>query len=231
MLVLGLAGQAGSGKSTVAEYLVKAYGFTRFGFATALYNEVAAAYGQPDDSALRNREHKEMPAEALSLDMCSNDEFKSVAREVLKGAYPHADDVDTIPLSPRWVLQHWGTDFRRAQDENYWVDQAHKFINGVRSVVTYPEHRIQLFVCDDVRFENERRFIRNDMDGGIWYIFRRAAPAVNSHVSEAPLEIWPGERELYNNDSLERLHYGIDLLMTSGARFVAVEPELVEEPS
>lgn len=229
MIVLGLAGQAGSGKTTVAEYLVRTYGFIRFGFAAALYNEVAAAYGHPDDSMLRDRRYKEAPTEALALGMCSSEGFKVVAREILKAMHPYVDDADTIPLSSRWVLQHWGTNYRRAQDENYWLIQADKFINGVRSAVMYPEHRAQLFVCDDVRFENERQFIRGHTDGGMWHIFRRGAKPVALHVSENPLEIWSGERELYNNDSISRLHYGIDLLMRSSARFVAVEPELPME--
>ena len=38
------------------------------------------------------------------------------------------------------------------------------------------------------------------------------------------------EREIYNNDTIERLHAGVELLLSTGARFVKVQPMQPDEP-
>jgi hypothetical protein len=231
MIVLGLSGRAGSGKTSVADYLAQQYGFIKFSFAAGVYREVAAAYGLPDADALRDRRHKELPVEALCLEGCADKEFVELARGLLEPQYPRGCDLDIVPLSPRWLLQHWGTDYRRAQDPTYWVGAAHRHIAALRAMYQYPEVRPQLFVCDDLRFENERASIRDGAwDGGIWHIRRDGLVAVNDHVSETPLPVLEGERELWNNDTIQRLHQGIDLLLSTSAKFVRVEPMVPDAP-
>lgn len=231
MIILGLSGAAGVGKDTIADYLVTRYGFEKFAFSDALYREVVEAFGLKSEDILRDRATKELVQDALCLGNCKDKEFISIVNAVLASKFPLTQRYDTLdlPLSPRQILQWWGTEYRRAQDPDYWVKKTAEWLAGIPRLFAYPEQVPQHFVNTTVRFPNERQWV-HDMKGNVWHVFRRAAPAVNLHISENPLEIWPGERELYNNDSLERLHYGIDLLMTSGARFVAVEPELPKEP-
>lgn len=229
MIVLGLAGAAGVGKDTVADYLVERYGFEKFAFSDALYREVVAAFGLESEDILRDRTMKEEPTELLALKNCRDEDYVKVGRGLISGENPDTFfDLDTISLSPRFVLQTWGTEYRRAIDPDYWVKKTEEWLNAVPRLFAYPEQVPQFYVNTTVRFPNERQWV-HDTGGNVWHVMRRSAPAVNLHVSETPLEIWPGERELYNNDTLERLHYGIDLLMTTPARFVAVEPELVKE--
>ena len=226
MFVLGLAGLAGTGKSTIAQYLASQYGFAPFSFSDALRNEVAAGYGQEDTDFLTDRRYKELPIEALALDMCEEQGFIETARPILAKAYPWTQgEVDTIPLSPRWIQQVWGTQYRRAQDPDYWVKKAAGLLQQVREAVVYPEHRPQLFVNDTIRFPNECEWVHGFEDSNVWHIHRDGAAPVSAHESENPLPVLDGERELWNNDSIQRLHYGVDLLMTTSARFVRVEPE------
>jgi dephospho-CoA kinase len=60
VLIIGLAGKAGTGKDTIADYLVRKYGFVKFAFSDALYQEVQDAFGLEDQDLLRNRDTKEV---------------------------------------------------------------------------------------------------------------------------------------------------------------------------
>ena len=81
MILIGLAGHAGSGKDSVADYLVSRYGFVKSSFSDALYREVAAAFGLPDESLLRDRATKEVPTELLAAKKCSRSEERRVGKE------------------------------------------------------------------------------------------------------------------------------------------------------
>lgn len=229
MIVIGLAGPAGCGKDTVANYLVERHGFVRFAFSDALYREVAEAYGLPDETLLRDRTAKEEPTDVLRLDQCSDGGFVRCARPLVADLYPATfGDLDKYPLSPREVLQWWGTDYRRAQDQDYWISRAEEFIECTVASAPYPEFAPQYFVEAGTRFENERGFIKGSVLapwlGNIWHIHRGDDADVNNHVSTNKLPVLPGERELWNNDSIERLYKGVDLLLSTTARFVRVEP-------
>jgi hypothetical protein len=229
MIVLGLAGAAGTGKDTVADYLVKRYGFVKFAFSDALYREVAAAFDLPHDSILRNRDTKEVGTDHLALDLCGDREFVAIAEAQL--AKLSVEAPDCYPCSPRQILQWWGTEYRRAQDPLYWIKATRSWMEQVWGACPYPEHRPQLFVNTTVRFENEREFIHSFSCGNIWHLRREAAVPVAAHVSEQVLPVLEGERELYNNDTIDRLHCGVELLLSTAAPRVRCEPMLpYEEP-
>lgn len=59
----------------------------------------------------------------------------------------------------RSLLQWWGTDFRRAQDPNYWVNW------GMRSAEAFAGRGIQGVVFTDTRFANEAQAVKEA--GGI----------------------------------------------------------------
>jgi len=229
MILLGLAGHAGAGKDTVADFLASKYGFVKFSFSDALYREVAEAYGLHEDD-LRDRATKDVPQGYLAPDNCSDAGFVSIAIAEL-------DKLSAVSggryqsLSPRQVLQWWGTEYRRAQDADYWVKQAEAWISSVWGIFQYPEQRPQFFVNTSVRFPNERAWVRKFVNGNVWHIRRAGLTPVNAHVSETPLEVLDHERELFNNDTIDRLHNGVELLLSTQAKFVRVEPMLVEEPS
>lgn len=90
------------------------------------------------------------------------------------------------PYSPevRWLLQQWGTEFRRSQDPNYWVEKAVKEIH-------WAWDKVDLVVITDVRFENEADMIR-DLGGLVVEVCaaddvrlaRLGGVAPQSHASE-----------------------------------------------
>jgi hypothetical protein len=231
---LGLAGRAGSGKDTVADYLVKRYGFLKFSFSDALYREVAAAFGLEDESLLRDRATKEAPYYRLQHTYCMDDPFRAML----------IDRFGDRTCSPREILQWWGTEYRRAQDPEYWIKQADAWIFDVWAACAYPEHRPQFFVNTSVRFPNERAWVHRFTNGQVWHLRREGLAAVTAHESEVPLEVLHNrelvradgstkhcfERALHNNGSIDSLYRAIELLLATQAPTVRAEPMLPYEP-
>ncbi len=127
--------------------------------------------------------------------------------------------------TPRQILQWWGSEYRRAQNPQYWLERMLDTITRYRQSVAYPEQKPQLFVVPDTRFENEVALVHDKRwDGNVWHIRRSAVQSTDTHQSAIPLPVLEGERELYNNSTVDKLHQGIDLLLSTGAKFVRCEP-------
>jgi hypothetical protein len=117
--VLALAGKKGSGKDTLAELLKPS--FQRASFADPLYLEVQIAFGLEDQELLRNRETKELPTPRMALSKCNDVDFIEVCQAL--------GMEDTVPNSPRKILQIWGTEYRQVKNgPNYWSDKLVAFL-------------------------------------------------------------------------------------------------------
>ncbi len=159
--VIGLLGVKGSGKDTCAQYLIDQLGFRRIGFADALYKEVADAFGVTV-AFLGNRDTKETPLPELALSRCADQAFVTAVAEEL-GWTQTTPELLAQPQSPRFVLQLWGTEYRRRRGvDSYWLDQVKAAIESNPTVS---------FVVTDVRFLNEFRFIAEQ--GGVRVRIRR----------------------------------------------------------
>jgi hypothetical protein len=145
-MIIGICGFIGSGKDTAANYLVGWHGFRRDSFAGALKDAVAQVFGWD--------------------------------RELLEGLTPEArawrEQVDpwwaerlNMPtLTPRWVLQYWGTEVcRTGFHDDIWIAALE---NRLRQ-------RTGHTVISDVRFPNEVASIRS-AGGHIVWIRRGADP-------------------------------------------------------
>ena len=134
-MILGITGLIGSGKDTIADYLTTHHGFKRISFAASLKDAVAAVFGW-------NREYLEGTTKASRAWREQKDEWWSNRLG--------------MDITPRWILQYWGTDvFRNHFHNDIWVASLeNKLLNTKEDVViTY---------C---RFSNEVIAIRNA--GGI----------------------------------------------------------------
>jgi len=151
MIVIGIAGKMGAGKDTVAQ-LLQPFGFQRFAFADALREEVADAI----DGGRRD-----MPA---CLSSAAQDAF----------LYAPVSEVWEKPTTGRMraLLQEWGTEYRRSQDEHYWTSIMREKLAGA-----------ELACISDVRFPDEAALVRK-MGGRVWVIHRPGAGG-NGHVSES----------------------------------------------
>lgn len=129
--IIGIVGFIGSGKDTVADYLVNFHGFKRESFANSLKDAVATVFGWDRDllegRTKQSREWRETKDEWWS---------KRLKREI----------------TPRWVLQYWGTEVvRKGFHDDMWVASLE---NRLRSSTDD-------IVITDCRFPNEIKAIRN----------------------------------------------------------------------
>lgn len=208
--IIALAGAAGAGKDTVADYLVSQYGFVKIAFADALREECAAAFGVGIGQFL-DRAKKDEPRYQFALSNCTDADFVKVAITHAIAISRSPNDTSdaaqsiahTAPRSPRQILQWWGTEYRRAQAYNYWLSKAAEKISAA--------HRAQSVVVTDCRFKNEADFVTmQPHNTEVWEVQRATAPYSADHASAMRL---PGnliDCIIDNNSTIAALHKRID---------------------
>lgn len=223
MKLIGLSGPAGVGKDTIADYLVAEHGFTKFSFSDALYREVSEAFGVAVEE-LQDREKKEVPHPRLTAAVCRDLQFAYL----MCGCGHVATAAEwEYEFSPRWVLQHWGTEYRRAQDPDYWVKKTASWVQAWLDVTRDDGEPHAGLVNTSTRFPNEAEFIRA-LGGQVWHVRRRDTGGVASgleHVAEQGLAVEPEDITLLNYGSIDHLRTATCLALQSvaGATIVAEE--------
>lgn len=183
MRILGLMGQAGVGKDSVAEILGRRYRVMRFAFADQLRIECAAAWGVDIEVFLR-RELRNEPQPALALDRCMSAPFRAYAWELgLLG-----------PLRPRSVMQRWG-DYRRSADPDHYVHALAPAIDQAWAAAA------DALVVTDVRFPNELVHLRG-LGAAIWRVHRPGLGHPEPHASERVLSGVAGDLTIVNDGRL-----------------------------
>lgn len=177
--LIGLAGRMGAGKDAVADILVDTAGYKKFGFAYSLRDEVT---------------------EIIQSRQCPED-YPEDLRELASRYFGHPEKVWEKPTEPdmRVLLQHHGTEYRRARDNDYWVKRT------LDAIFMLPR-----VVLTDVRFPNEYTAVKDD-GGEIWLIHRdEVSNAFNQgHVSEyfvKTLNSGNVDRVIHNDGTLADLY-------------------------
>lgn len=203
-MIIGICGLIGAGKDTIADYLVNVHGFRRESFAGTLKDAVAAVFGWDRDLLEGRTTHSRAWREQVD---------------------PWWSERLGLPnLTPRWVLQHWGTEVvRRAFHDDTWIAALENRLRTAQDHV----------VISDCRFPNEIQAIRNA--GGTvirvvrgpepaWYyvaqmansglsIFQDELQAAGVHASETA---WIGtafDAVLENNESMDHLYAQVNDLV------------------
>jgi hypothetical protein len=210
-MIVGFVGFIGSGKDTAADYLVNFHEFRRDSFANTLKDAVSAVFGW-DRVLLEGR-----TAEARAW------------REEVDTWW--AERLGMPKLTPRWVLQHWGTEVcRNGFHDDIWIASIENKMRKTKDNI----------VISDVRFPNEIKAIHQA--GGIvirvkrgddpewydaavsankgpngnatWSISKRKLEKLGIHASETA---WVGgdiDYTVYNNASIDDLFAQIKNLVS-----------------
>lgn len=221
-MIIGFVGFISAGKDTAADYLVNYHQFRRDSFASTLKDAVAAVFGW-DRTLLEGR---------------------------TKEAREWREEVDTwwaerlgFPnLTPRWILQYWGTEvLRGAFHDEIWIASLENKMRKTRDNI----------VISDVRFPNEIRAIKNaggqvirikrgpdpdwyehaeNFNSGPrnigWAIGRNRLEQLRIHASETAWIGQPIDLEIDNNGSISDLFTALESVVKSRElnRPVATEP-------
>jgi hypothetical protein len=137
-MIIGLVGFIGSGKDTAADYLVNFHGFRRESFASSLKDAVASVFGWDrmmlEGRTTQSREWREQRDDWWS---------ERLDREI----------------TPRWVLQHWGTEvIREGFHNDMWIASLENKIRTSKDSI----------VITDCRFPNEIQAIQAQGGKIIW---------------------------------------------------------------
>jgi hypothetical protein len=206
-MIVGVCGFIGAGKDTIADYLVNFHGYRRESFANSLKDAVSCVFGW-DRIMLEGR--------------------TAQAREWREQVDPWwAERLHMPDLTPRWVLQQWGTEVcRRGFHDDIWIASLeNKLRNSTDNIV-----------ISDCRFPNEIKSIK--AAGGVvvrvvrgpepdWYNLALEENLNKSHeanVKLANLKVhvsetaWVGtdfDAVLDNNGTLDQLYQQVQDLIAS----------------
>jgi hypothetical protein len=209
--IIGIVGFIGSGKDTVADYLVNFHRFKRESFANSLKDAVSQVFGW-DRELLEGRTNQ-----------------SRIWRETRDEWWSKRLGCD---VTPRWVLQYWGTEvIRKGFHDDMWVASLE---NRLRS-------GLDDIVITDCRFPNEIKAIRgaggqvvrikrgpeptwfNDaksMNKGAtrntsWALSKHRIEQLGVHASETA---WVGQKfdvVLNNDGTIEELYQQIEANITN----------------
>ncbi|MEA3545065.1 MAG: hypothetical protein U9R69_07590 [Thermodesulfobacteriota bacterium] len=199
-MIIGFAGKAASGKTTAAKHLLEQSSseIVILPMAQMLREEVEnfirqigsedrvpLIYGDQDDKVQIFHIN-----EQRALECCSVWSNFMVAHQEIQ------DQPGRSAVSVRRILQWWGTEYRRAQDHDYWTKAWE------RKLREYDLTAIHVLV-DDVRFANELNIIKKH--GGTFIkIERPGFNGANNHSSENSLDHYNDWNLVIQNDgSLE----------------------------
>lgn len=150
-LIIGMSGKIASGKDSVGQSLIEKFSadYTQVSFGDELKEEV--------NLIVQNvLHHREYSFEQLKQDMGVDDNLNDACVEMLNALEM---DKRINKLTNAWnktpgvrvAAQVWGTDVRRAQNEDYWTNKAKKTVLSCKGTPV---------LISDMRFPNEMDLVK-----------------------------------------------------------------------
>ena len=131
-MIIGICGLIGSGKDTTADYLVNVHQYRRDSYANTLKDVVSTVFGWPRDMLEGRTKHSREWREQVDAWWATR--------------------LGMPDLTPRYVLQYWGTDVLRNYFHNdIWIACMENKLRTMQDDI----------VISDCRFPNEIKSIKN----------------------------------------------------------------------
>lgn len=178
--VIGFCGAAGAGKDT-ASFILGLLGYQKLAFADALKIEVYDSIMNP------TKEYRDRVVNELDIVL---NHFPSL--DVANSDFEKIEIINRRKVVLRRLLQWHGTEYRRKQDDQYWINKVKEKISSGRWVIS------------DVRFQNEIQMIRSE-HGQVWLIDGRDDGYTPSHASETDWKNTTFDQVFNNNGDLSIL--------------------------
>ena len=183
MTIIAVSGRLQSGKDTVANYLIREYGFIRYSFAEPIKQACCLIFGW-------TRESMEDPVLKEQIDP----RWGITRRQALQTMGTEWGQYDLMKISPT---------FASVTGRKLW---ARSCLERVRA----EQNDNARIVISDLRFPHEAEELRTN-NANLWRVVRGAAPDIHSsHPSEAEVCQVEVDRTLDNNESLYDLFNTID---------------------
>ena len=208
-MIIGICGFIGSGKDTVADYLTNFHEFRRESFANSLKDAVAQVFGW-DRTMLEGRTKQ--------------------AREWREQVDPWWSDRLKMPeLTPRWVLQHWGTEVcRHGFHDDIWIASLENKLRHSEDDVVISDCRLPNEIAAIRRanglvvrvirgpepewYDSALAFNHGENKNMLWSTSKSRLEKLKIHASETALVGTKFDAVLDNNGSLDDLYLQIQRL-------------------
>ena len=164
---IALLGNPGSGKSSIGEALIDLAGGERLSFASGVKEEAA----------------KVLLATDPNLAPFDRDGERTIEPRHVEAVVDRMNDPETKDEYRR-LLQVWGTDYRRAENPQYWIERWAARFNEIREDSN--------IIVDDCRFPNEEDALRSN---GFTFVMLEDGPTTRVQDPEAAVHesesYWP----------------------------------------
>lgn len=178
MKIIGLTGAAGSGKDTIADYLVDYHDFRKISFAEPLRRGLHAMFGIP-------------------MHMLQDRAIKHIPLNILGGK--------SIREAMNTLGTEWG---RTCVADDIWLTTATFKLDQLRAQATLGHSNVKGIVISDVRFANEVAWLEAQGGElwHVYRPDNPYALAPDSHVSQQGLTVEQYEPVIFNDGDIEFLH-------------------------
>jgi hypothetical protein len=211
MKVLAISGWKGSGKDTVAQYLVDNHGFARTSFADPLKDMAAKEYGFVREWA-DDPKYKESPL--LNYPVEPKDKFTNLIADFMllefrdkNGKKPEFGSSEKLYWTPRALCILKGST-NRAVDSAYWVKQA------VSSIKEKYVKRQEFHVITDLRYKSELYQLKDAFQEDVIFVrINRFESSPSSDPSERDLDDHEFDFYIDNTNTKELALNQVDIVL------------------
>ena len=195
-MIIGFAGKAASGKTTAAKHLLEQSeaDIAILPMAVVLREEVENFIRQVGGEVYTPLVYgdQEDKVRVFYIDEECALEHCPVWADFIAVNHDIQDQSGQSAVTVRRILQWWGTEYRRAQDHDYWTKAWEKKLKEYDLTTTH-------ILVDDVRFINELNVIQKH--GGTFIkIERPGFNGANNHSSENSLDGYDDWNLIIQND-------------------------------